>query len=594
MCYDVSSKNAAKGNGRSLPGSKFKGVFSKGEKMDENYEYEDVPLFFRGSEKGTCQKEDVEINGEQKAELPEMIKEMKALYKVPAYALSNFDEKEKFELKSFYHQAEFMKDYEDDYVYTGKEIDIRYPVYHDLTDEMLRGYFGWRSRFKKGNKRYEGECFISLYAYELINCVGGDAAEVYKRFDELETWAESEMLAIYERLQRWKHDFVVFYGLPIELLGDYYDDSADKYAISLINYKNSTDEEIAEAVEFFSDYKVAKSAYFSKNEEKKISMLSAVYVEFADYYANMGVNFFEKCFGKKTFYQYSMFYLAKFYHKSYKDRNRTVVISPVRRFVFDDEVCLYDAYQNINLKNPELGTLAQETDRILRKKEKGMMPLNKRMKNKQYLKMVEEAIEKREKLDKKRKVEIDFSKLKGIREDAAVTREKLIVDEAENVAEEALGGLFIAKTEGRANTAGDNENTAGDKANTAGDNANTAGDNANTAEKPIVNRAESVENKANPEKMQNADDAVQKEKPDDIREVKILTEIEEEYLRAVMEGLSAVKIKEIVQKSRKMESVLVDSINEKMYDVIGDSVLEEGAEGYSFVEDYREEVEELL
>ncbi|HAP33134.1 MAG TPA: hypothetical protein DCQ46_01345, partial [Lachnospiraceae bacterium] len=269
-------------------------------------------------------------------------------------------------------------------------------------------------------------------AYELINCVGGDAAEVYKRFDELETWAESEMLAIYERLQRWKHDFIVFYGLPIELLGDYYDDSADKYAISLINYKNSTDEEIAEAVEFFSDYKVAKSAYFSKNEEKKISMLSAVYVEFADYYANMGVNFFEKCFGKKTFYQYSMFYLAKFYHKSYKDRNRTVVISPVRRFVFDDEVCLYDAYQNINLKNPELGTLAQETDRILRKKEKGMMPLNKRMKNKQYLKMVEEAIEKREKLDKKRKVEIDFSKLKGIREDAAVTREKLIVDEAEN------------------------------------------------------------------------------------------------------------------------------------------------------------------
>ncbi|HAP33133.1 MAG TPA: hypothetical protein DCQ46_01340, partial [Lachnospiraceae bacterium] len=110
--------------------------------MDENYEYEDVPLFFRGSEKGTCQKEDVDINGEQKAELPEMIKEMKALYKVPAYALSNFDEKEKFELKSFYHQAEFMKDYEDDYVYTGKEIDIRYPVYHDLTDEMLRGYFG--------------------------------------------------------------------------------------------------------------------------------------------------------------------------------------------------------------------------------------------------------------------------------------------------------------------------------------------------------------------------------------------------------------------------------------------------------------------
>jgi molecular chaperone DnaK (HSP70) len=55
----------------------LKAFLVRGIRMDENYEYEDVPLFFRGSEKGTCQKEDVDINDEQKAELPEMIKEMK-------------------------------------------------------------------------------------------------------------------------------------------------------------------------------------------------------------------------------------------------------------------------------------------------------------------------------------------------------------------------------------------------------------------------------------------------------------------------------------------------------------------------------------
>jgi hypothetical protein len=51
---------------------------------------------------------------------------------------------------------------------------------------------------------------------------------------------------------------------------------------------------------------------------------------------------------------------------------------------------------------------------------------------------------------------------------------------------------------------------------------------------------------------------------------------------------------EYLRSRRMMQSVLVDSINEKFYDEIGDSVLEEVDGVFEIVPDYREELEEML
>ncbi len=68
---------------------------------------------------------------------------------------------------------------------------------------------------------------------------------------------------------------------------------------------------------------------------------------------------------------------------------------------------------------------------------------------------------------------------------------------------------------------------------------------------------------------------------------------EEEY-RVLLMILSGENPAEYLRSRRMMQSVLVDSINEKFYDEIGDSVLEEADGVFEIVPDYREELEEML
>lgn len=42
------------------------------------------------------------------------------------------------------------------------------------------------------------------------------------------------------------------------------------------------------------------------------------------------------------------------------------------------------------------------------------------------------------------------------------------------------------------------------------------------------------------------------------------------------------------------EDMLVDAINEKLFDVVGDTVIEFGADGAQVIEDYEDEVREVL
>ena len=65
---------------------------------------------------------------------------------------------------------------------------------------------------------------------------------------------------------------------------------------------------------------------------------------------------------------------------------------------------------------------------------------------------------------------------------------------------------------------------------------------------------------------------------------------EEEY-RLLTMILAGENPEEYLRSRRLLQSVLVDSINEKFYDEIGDSVLEEGDSGPEIIPDYREELQ---
>ena len=67
----------------------------------------------------------------------------------------------------------------------------------------------------------------------------------------------------------------------------------------------------------------------------------------------------------------------------------------------------------------------------------------------------------------------------------------------------------------------------------------------------------------------------------------LLSEGEREYLLGLLAGDAEVS-------SGVSEDMLVDGINEKMFDVVGDTIIEFGADGAQVIEDYASEVREVL
>ena len=65
------------------------------------------------------------------------------------------------------------------------------------------------------------------------------------------------------------------------------------------------------------------------------------------------------------------------------------------------------------------------------------------------------------------------------------------------------------------------------------------------------------------------------------------------YLRALLEQ-NAVQAASAVEQSGQSEDMLVDSINEALFDLVGDTVIEFGAAGPQIIEDYEADVRGYL
>jgi len=65
------------------------------------------------------------------------------------------------------------------------------------------------------------------------------------------------------------------------------------------------------------------------------------------------------------------------------------------------------------------------------------------------------------------------------------------------------------------------------------------------------------------------------------------------YLRALLEQ-NAARAASAVAQSGKSEDMLVDSINEALFDLVGDTVIEFGSAGPQIIEDYEADVRGYL
>jgi len=89
--------------------------------------------------------------------------------------------------RNFCIQGRFMADYEDDLPWYG-EFQRYFPSYHDLSFRQLRGYFTWRTELRRGQIRPVTLSFAYIYLYELLCGIGvSTPAESLEKLGEFES-----------------------------------------------------------------------------------------------------------------------------------------------------------------------------------------------------------------------------------------------------------------------------------------------------------------------------------------------------------------------------------------------------------------------
>ncbi|MFD1124635.1 TerB N-terminal domain-containing protein [Lentilactobacillus raoultii] len=115
---------------------------------------------------------------------------------------------------NFYHQGQMMADYEDHYD-AIYELKRYFPVYHELTIHQLRTYFTWRTRLRQEHFQVTSTSYAYLYIYELLNNIGvASPEEGYAKLIKFrDQCAPSYHSRMRELLDLWLYDYVLYYGL---------------------------------------------------------------------------------------------------------------------------------------------------------------------------------------------------------------------------------------------------------------------------------------------------------------------------------------------------------------------------------------------
>ena len=159
-----------------------------------------------------------------------------------------------------------------------------------------------------------------------------------------------------------------------------------------------------------------------------------------------------------------------------------------------------------------------------------------------------------------RRVDIDLSKLEGIRSTAAQTRESLLIDEERG----GDGALLDAAAAAAPPTAPAEPAPA-------------------TAAAPPAPSAEAHSEPVGPAAASPA--AAPPGFP--------LSPVQAAYLAALVSGDGA-GCAAALREAGVSQDMLVDAVNEALFDLVGDTVIECGPDGPALIEDYREDVEGIL
>ncbi len=332
----------------------------------------------------------------------------------------------------FLRQAKLLAEYEDDYA-CPSVANHYYPTYQVLTDEELRGYFTWRTRLRRGDVRKTGLTYAFLYIYELINQAGvADAMDGYRRLLEFQEVYGKLDDRIKPYLAQWQVDYAYYYDLDPALLAGEHLSAQERNAAVLERIHEHSEAEVIAAVKNLSTAWLVRSRFYKEYTEDVDAVIVRVLRRMSDYYiARYKRPMADRYCGSRVWDGRRPFSAAVF-------------ADPLNRrdyeYLVDGQcVCRCENGQWGVLRRvitrqsiARLTDLLKTIDAVMRQIYGDPHPIKTGTEAKWILKIIEE--ETRARLAEKRaaeaaKISIDYSRLGKIRQDAAATRERLIVEE---------------------------------------------------------------------------------------------------------------------------------------------------------------------
>lgn len=387
----------------------------------------------------------------------------------------------------FYHQARLMEDYTDDVPFRGR-FEEYFPTYQAMSDRQLRGYFTWRTAVRAGVMEEAPLSFAFVHLYELLMGVGTTPGE--QGFRDIEHFWQSlrghaPQLDRYVRL--WLRDYVVYHGLDPRLVGPYVDLEFDRGLIAMRDgiaawegrqtpprlstpasliapggaapalpnpappaqdasakrrrkrganagggAYNPAEERLFSSFDVLSSYRPRVSRLYRDRPETLRHVCCSVVVQLARHYdAHRKSGLMESLFGSPLAMPYGMFYSAVFWSEQ-PHPDTTFELDAINRYTCARGRWYWEGYHGSHTKSTKLGAVLRATDQRLRAAIGYEHPLAEKTVPKYLAKIIDREIEARlawEREQEARVIHVDLSQLAGIRAAASLTQEALLVDE---------------------------------------------------------------------------------------------------------------------------------------------------------------------
>lgn len=573
--------------------------------------------------------------------LPKRCQEMRALASSPEL-------RTKPEACVFYHQARLMEDYTDDVPYHGY-FEQYFPTYQAMSDRQLRGYFTWRTAVRAGVMEEAPLSFAFVHLYELLIGVGTTPGE--QGFHDIEHFWQSlrgHAPQLDRHVRLWLRDYVVYHGLDPRLVAPYVDLEFDQGLIAMRDgiaawegrqvpprfstpaspiapggvapalpnpappaqdasarrrrkrgaragdgADNPAEERLFSSFDVLSSYRPRVSRLYRDRPETLRHVCCSIVVQLARHYdAHRKSGLMESLFGSPLAMPYGMFYSAVFWSEQ-PHPDATYELDAINRYTCARGRWYWEGYHGSHTKSTKLGAVLRATDQRLRAAIGYEHPLMEKTVPKYLAKIIDREIEARlawEREQEARVIHVDLSQLAGIRAAASLTQEALLVDEEREerpAAGEASEGVPVSSSKDvESSGAADEGEAEGASEAAAGHARAMVTEQATLDLDTLPHVTPGPPTRASQGTLEPPTQTPQAEVG--VSASLGLTPDELSLLRSLLAGKPA-----HTAKGTSMD-MLVDGINEKLFDLLGDTALEFDGTEPQLVEDYVEDVRAAL